>query len=253
MFFSSVVFNTFSGTSYFSSFPFFVRCIINVYILTRHSYLMLCILALNSSPRACLSTSIISLFLYGHLFYLYRHFLFIFLISRTLLSSSLPLLFLSLIFSSLPLCTLLSPLTPLLNSALFIRCSCFSFSIVFLYNDFPSQIIHTGIDRPAFDYTPLLSSLKCSIQERNLQPVPILLLKNIELYEMICVRHGLMVVGPTGGGKSANIQILGTALSRLKDKGLIGDRFEKTKIYHLNPKSIRMSQLYGEFDENTVS
>ena len=69
---------------------------------------------------------------------------------------------------------------------------------------------------------------------------------------MICVRHGLMVVGPTGGGKSTNIQVLGTALTRLKDNGLIGDRFEKTKIYHLNPKSIRMGQLYGEFDENTV-
>ena len=109
-----------------------------------------------------------------------------------------------------------------------------------------------GIDRPAFDYGPLLLALRESITERNLQPAPIFLLKNIELYEMICVRHGLMVVGPTGGGKSSNVRVLCSALTKLKQQGLVGERYEKTKIYHLNPKSIRMGQLYGEFDENTV-
>ena len=61
-----------------------------------------------------------------------------------------------------------------------------------------------------------------------------------------------MVVGPTGGGKSQNIRILCDALSKLKKKGIAGERYEKTKIYHLNPKSITMGQLYGKFDENTV-
>lgn len=109
-----------------------------------------------------------------------------------------------------------------------------------------------GIERPAFDYGPLLTALRENILERNLQPVQIFLRKNIELYEMICVRHGLMVVGPTGGGKSMNIRVLGSALSKLKSKNIAGERYEKTKIYHLNPKSISMGQLYGKFDENTV-
>eukprot|EP01038_Epipyxis_sp_PR26KG_P005424 gene5424-7514_t len=108
-----------------------------------------------------------------------------------------------------------------------------------------------GIERPAFDYGPLLTSLKESIIEKNLQPIQIFLRKNIELYEMICVRHGLMVVGPTGGGKSSNIRVLGSALTKLKSKNIVGERYEKTKIYHLNPKSISMGQLYGKFDENT--
>jgi dynein heavy chain, axonemal len=64
--------------------------------------------------------------------------------------------------------------------------------------------------------------------------------------------HGLMVVGPTGGGKSQNIRILCDALTKLKKKNIAGERYEKTKIYHLNPKSITMGQLYGKFDENTV-
>lgn len=46
--------------------------------------------------------------------------------------------------------------------------------------------------------------------------VPIFLKKAIELYEMVCVRHGLMVVGPTGGGKSSNIKVLKEALTHLK-------------------------------------
>ena len=108
-----------------------------------------------------------------------------------------------------------------------------------------------GIARPAFDYGPLVVALKESILEKNLQPVQLFLRKNIELYEMICVRHGLMVVGPTGGGKSSNIRVLCAALTKLKAKGIAGERYEKTKIYHLNPKSIKMGQLYGAFDENT--
>ena len=108
-----------------------------------------------------------------------------------------------------------------------------------------------GVKRPDFDYGPLLVSLKSCIHKRNLQPIEVFLLKNIELYEMICVRHGLMVVGPTGGGKSSNIRVLADALTQLKSKDIAGNRYEKTRIFHLNPKSIKMGQLYGEFDENT--
>ncbi|CAN0371109.1 unnamed protein product, partial [Ectocarpus sp. 12 AP-2014] len=40
-----------------------------------------------------------------------------------------------------------------------------------------------GIERPAFDYGPLLNSLKLAMQNQGLQPVPIFLTKAIELYE----------------------------------------------------------------------
>ncbi|CAM9544257.1 unnamed protein product [Chrysoparadoxa australica] len=108
-----------------------------------------------------------------------------------------------------------------------------------------------GVERPPFNYGPLMNALKLAMEARNLQPVPSFVTKNVQLYEMICVRHGLMVVGPTGGGKSSNIHVLKDALSYLKRVGVEGERYEKVEAFHLNPKSITMGQLYGEFDENT--
>lgn len=126
----------------------------------------------------------------------------------------------------------------------------------FLAHDLPlfagiMSDLFPGIDRPAFDYGPLINALKETIYKKNLQPTSLFIRKNIELYEMICVRHGLMVVGPTMGGKSTNIHVLAGALSHLKKNGVVGERFEQVKIYHINPKSITMGQLYGEFDANT--
>ena len=106
--------------------------------------------------------------------------------------------------------------------------------------------------RPPFDYGPLITSLKNAIDEKGLQPVPIFIKKNIELYEMICVRHGLMVVGPTGGGKSSNVRTLQRALTMLKNDKIEGIKYEKVDIHHLNPKSITMGQLYGA-DSASVS
>ncbi|CAN0223624.1 unnamed protein product [Laminaria digitata] len=68
---------------------------------------------------------------------------------------------------------------------------------------------------------------------------------------MIVVRHGLMLVGPTGGGKSSNLHVLEETLSQLKQMGQEGFGYEKVVIYQLNPKSITMGQMYGEFDPST--
>jgi dynein heavy chain len=101
------------------------------------------------------------------------------------------------------------------------------------------------------DYGDLFASMKKSIAERGLQPHPWFIEKVIQLYEMIVVRHGLMVVGPTGGGKTENINVLKNSLGDLKRQGKTGFAYEKVIIYQLNPKSITMGQMYGAFDPNT--
>lgn len=66
----------------------------------------------------------------------------------------------------------------------------------------------------------------------------------MQLYDTIQVRHGLMLVGPTGGGKTATCNTLRTALTSLQDSG-----FYKVTMHTINPKSITMGQLYGMFNE----
>ena len=52
----------------------------------------------------------------------------------------------------------------------------------------------------------------------NLQPLDAFIVKVIQLYEMIVVRHGLMLVGQSFGMKTAAYRILADALTDLKEK-----------------------------------
>eukprot|EP00947_MAST-08B_sp_MAST-8B-sp1_P002409 g2409.t1 len=109
-----------------------------------------------------------------------------------------------------------------------------------------------GISRPEIDYGALMKSLKLCTEANGLQPVEFFLRKNIQLFETIVVRHGLMVVGPTGAGKSSNIRVLSDALTLLQKNGIDQHPlYEKVRHFTMNPKSITMGQLYGEFDPNT--
>lgn len=55
-----------------------------------------------------------------------------------------------------------------------------------------------------------------------------------------------MIVGPTGGGKTCNYKVLQKSMSALEGRG-----FTKVLTHILNPKSITMGQLYGQFNEQT--
>ena len=73
--------------------------------------------------------------------------------------------------------------------------------------------------------------------------------KVIQLYEMLLVRHGIMVVGQTCSGKTTSIHNLAKGMTKASLGG--SDEFQKTEIYTINPKSVTSGQLYGLFDENT--
>jgi len=104
-----------------------------------------------------------------------------------------------------------------------------------------------GAELPAPDYGELLPAIESAIAELGLQRLDSFVLKCIQLYEVTVLRHGLMLVGPTGGGKSANKEVLALAMSKLDHL----EKFNRVRISQCNPKSITMGQLYGEFDENT--
>lgn len=65
-----------------------------------------------------------------------------------------------------------------------------------------------GVDLPQPDRLELTDTLKIKLEAKNLQATPWYLEKIIQIYEMILVRHGLMIVGEPMGGKTCAYQVI---------------------------------------------
>lgn len=103
-----------------------------------------------------------------------------------------------------------------------------------------------GVELPRPDYGSLETSLKKELKRKNLQDVQWFLEKIIQIYDMIQVRHGLMIVGDPIGGKTSAFKSLAKALTDLHEQDLMNENRVLFRI--INPKSITMGQLYGRFD-----
>jgi dynein heavy chain len=103
-----------------------------------------------------------------------------------------------------------------------------------------------GVKLPKPDYVALDESLERNAKKLGLQLVPPFQAKVIQLYEMMLVRHGFMLVGEPYAGKTSAYKLLAEALTDLNQQG-IGDQ-QKVQYKVLNPKAISMGQLYGQFD-----
>ncbi|XP_017769725.1 PREDICTED: dynein heavy chain 7, axonemal-like [Nicrophorus vespilloides] len=103
-----------------------------------------------------------------------------------------------------------------------------------------------GVILPTPDYEILNKAVDDTCKTVNIQNTPFLLEKIQQLYEMIIVRHGLMLVGLPFGGKTTSYRVLADALGLIEERGGMN---EHRAIYTvMNPKSITMGQLYGQFD-----
>jgi dynein heavy chain len=58
------------------------------------------------------------------------------------------------------------------------------------------------------DREELINKIKANLVKRNLQSTEWFIEKIIQIYEMILVRHGLMVVGEPLSGKTCAYQVL---------------------------------------------
>ncbi|KAF4316938.1 hypothetical protein BBO99_00008166 [Phytophthora kernoviae] len=86
-------------------------------------------------------------------------------------------------------------------------------------------------------------------------------MKVVQFYETVQVRHGLMIVGTTGSGKTCVVHSLATAMTACyteeielqEQNGTQGTPTlqQRVNIHSMNPKAITSGQLYGNFDENT--
>ncbi|XP_008419893.1 dynein heavy chain 3, axonemal isoform X1 [Poecilia reticulata] len=103
-----------------------------------------------------------------------------------------------------------------------------------------------GVVLPKPDYDLLFKALDDNVAKLNLQSVPWFIGKIIQIYEMMLVRHGFMIVGEPLGGKTSAYKVLAAALGDLCE----AEEMEEFAVSYciINPKAITMGQLYGCFD-----
>ena len=104
-------------------------------------------------------------------------------------------------------------------------------------------------ERPVVEYGNLTPVMEACGKEQNLQLTENFTIKVVQLIDTIGVRHGLMLVGPTGGGKTCNYRLLQATSIAMCEAG--DKKYQKVQTHILNPKAITQAQLYGAFDEVT--
>ena len=105
-----------------------------------------------------------------------------------------------------------------------------------------------GITLPDVDRAEMATELLKNIADAGLQPTEYFKGKVYEIYEMMCVRHGFMVVGQPFGGKTNALKMLAKTLTGLHAAYPEDSRWNDTIYTIINPKSVTMDQLYGGFD-----
>ncbi|GIL64289.1 hypothetical protein Vafri_18269 [Volvox africanus] len=130
-----------------------------------------------------------------------------------------------------------------------------------LFNGIVSDLF-PGISLPRTDYGPLVEALRSACASANLQPTEYFMLKATQLYEMVLVRHGLMLVGQPFSGKTTAYRTLAAALTLVAENaaaaaaggGAVAGESNphatqvRTSTFVLNPKAVTMGQLYGQND-----
>jgi len=93
---------------------------------------------------------------------------------------------------------------------------------------------------PKADYPSLEAALVKAVENNKLVYHPNWVGKVLQLYDTTLVRHGIMLVGPSGGGKTQIFKNLRASLDVIT--GTVH------KDVRLNPKAIRAQEMYGEMD-----
>ena len=108
-----------------------------------------------------------------------------------------------------------------------------------------------GLKAAKMEHPMVEPAVDKAVVEKGLQLHKDWVNKIIQVYEMCLVRHSLMLVGPSGTGKSRIVEVLQSALQAIQVPAgalvqpMIG---QPQKFMTMNPKAILSGQMFGTLD-----
>ena len=108
-----------------------------------------------------------------------------------------------------------------------------------------------GVVVPSSETGQLQQTIADEVVKAGLQLVDKWQAKILQLFETFNVRFGVVLTGPTTGGKTSCYKVLQNAMTTLREQGVTDEKFQIVRTNVLNPKCISMGELYGEFNELT--
>lgn len=91
--------------------------------------------------------------------------------------------------------------------------------------------------------------MPCSHPPIHAQPVPEFVTKIMQIYDCKVARHGNMIVGKTGSGKSTAWRCLQRALGKLRAAHPDNGDWQRVQVHTINPLALSNDELYGSFEE----
>lgn len=126
----------------------------------------------------------------------------------------------------------------------------------FLNDDIPLfdaivKDLFPGTELPVVTYDSLVDALMKHCKSNFLEVDDLQFGKILQFYETMKVRFGIMIVGEAMSGKTVIYNALFGALNYLNSKKVEPSVFSGVEKALLNPKSISINELYGEFSHLT--
>ena len=106
------------------------------------------------------------------------------------------------------------------------------------------QAVFVGCEMPSNNDAVLVEAIKAVCLEDSLECGDKWIEKVLQLKQVLDMRHGVMLVGPSCSGKTTAWRTLLKALARIEGN--------KGEFHVIDPKSIKKEKLYGSLDANTL-